>query len=423
MANTTSDILVFEPDPRGHAQEWLEHLIDWTEAHPGAPRLTLVVAQGLSGDLRHRASEVVRIITLSPRECRLCNHRSLAVSAMSRWWAMRRHLAGTGATHGFFLALDHLALPLALSLPTGGKPVSGILFRPTSHYHEFGSGPGTWRERVRDLHKQLLTRLMLRNPRVWAVYSIDPFFPDYAARHYAKGDKVVELGDPAFPPPEPDEQERALVADLPSDRTTFVLFGEITWRKGPLPLLAALARMPEEQAARCSVVLAGRIDPPIRDAVLDAVRESQEARPGLRLKVVDRRLAAGEITALIQRSDAVLVPYQRFVGSSGVLLWAAQLRRPVICQAYGLVGELTRRYRLGAAVDSSDPDALSRAIAGAVRNGAGELCDPEMMARFVADRTPEAFSGTLLSGLAEPVVEGAESPADGDYDWSQRFPV
>src|SRR3546814_7448698 len=106
------------------------------------------------------------------------------------------------------------------------------------------------------------------------------------------------------------------------------------------------------------LVVAGRIDPPIRDAVMDAAAAARAAAPALHLSIIDRRLSSGEIAALVRRSDCVLAPYQRFVGSSGVLLWAARMQRPVICQDYGLVGHLTRSFALGTTVDSANAPAL-----------------------------------------------------------------
>lgn len=368
QTSSARHILVFESDPRGHAQEWLEHLIGHVAARPAAPRLTILVAAELADELAAHASDRVRVLAMTPRERRLCGHPKLAVSGFAKWSTMRRRLRETGATAGLFLCIDHLSLPLGLGLPMAGRPVSGVLFRPTDHYRDFGCRPESWGERLRDLRKWGLTLGMLRNPAVSRLLTIDPYFPDHARRYYPGGDKVVAVGDPAHPPPAPSADERALADEIPADRTVFVLFGELTERKGVLPLLDAVARLPADTAAGAAVILAGRVDPPIRRAVDDALAAARRTRPELWLKLADRRLAMGEITALVERANAVLVPYQRFVGSSGVLMWAAQLRRPVVCQDYGLLGELTRRFGLGTTVDSCDPAALSDTLDRLVRN-------------------------------------------------------
>jgi glycosyltransferase involved in cell wall biosynthesis len=102
----------------------------------------------------------------------------------------------------------------------------------------------------------------------------------------------------------------------------------------------------------------------------------------------------------VSHCDVVLAPYQRFVGSSGTLVWAAALQKPVLAQSYGLVGELVRRFQLGEAVDTQSPDALSGAVA--------RLLDPSLRARyrhemlrdqFLAGRNQHDFGDTWLRAL------------------------
>jgi hypothetical protein len=52
----------------------------------------------------------------------------------------------------------------------------------------------------------------------------------------------------------------------------------------------------------------------------------------------------------------------RFVGSSGILLWAARAGRPVLEQDFRLIGRLTRDHRLGTVADSSGPVRLADEI-------------------------------------------------------------
>src|SRR5204863_6629463 len=106
----------------------------------------------------------------------------------------------------------------------------------------------------------------------------------------------------------------------------------------------------------------------------------RQQRPELWLKLEDRRLSEGEIAALMARSDVVLAPYQRFVGSSGVLLWAAGAGRPVLSQGFGLVGHLIREHRLGLAVDTTDPAALAAGIRSMVEGGAERYLDRDRVA-------------------------------------------
>lgn len=393
-------LLIFEPDPRGHTCEWIEHILAAVPACPERPILSLVVAADLAallGDAVARSpAGQVRVLALSTREQALCTHRRLAVSAFARWWLMRRHLRRTGAASGVFLEFDHLSLPLGLGLPTG-RPVSGILFRPSVHYGSFRPAHPSLKERLRDWRKDVLYRLMLANPALRSVLSLDPHFPEFARHRYRRGGKVVALPDPAFPvpavaasPPPP------FMADIPTNRLLFVLFGELTERKGVMRLIEALAILPPDAAGGIAVIVAGRLDGALRPPIQQAIDGLTSARPDIWFRLEDRRLAENELARLVGRSDVILAPYQRFVGSSGILMWAARMQRPVICQDYGLLGHLTRRYALGLTADTTDAGELAGAIALAARRGPTALGDPVKMAEFAALHTPEHFAQTLL---------------------------
>ena len=399
MAPRRAGLLVLEPDANGHSREWLGHIIDTAAARADLEVLWLVLARDLCDALRHRIRPQdtgrIRLLPLSEAEERGCTSPRLAVSGFSRWWAMRRYLKRTGATAGHFLALDHLSLPFALGLGAG-RPVGGILFRPSVHYASLGPVSPQPREWLRDLRKSVLYRLMLLNRALSVVLTLDPFFPDYAAESYRGGHKVVALPDPAFVPP---AATGGYPADLrpPPGRKLFLLFGALSERKGILCLLAALGLLPAGAAAGIAVVIAGRVATEIRPAVRDAIDLLRRRQPQLWLHLEDRWLEETEVAALVQASDVVLAPYQRFVGSSGVLLWAAQAGIPVLTQDYGLIARLVRDHRLGMTADVTDPRILAEAITAMAAEGAGDGFDPVAARAFAASRSPASFAAAILA--------------------------
>ena len=394
------EILVFEPDVEGHSQEWLQHLVDFVAANDQAAAIAILAPPALCATLSRSlpvvADHRIRFIAMRPSEVKLCGHRSLSLAAFSRWWVMRRYLRRSGADMGFFLCLDLLSLPLAFGLGTRGKPLAGILFRPSVHYAAFGDyrpGLGEW---LRDVRKDLLYRMMLRNPAVATILSLDPFFPAHAADHYRHGSKVQALPDPAHP-----AADAAAVAVpssvMPPDRVGFLLFGYLTERKGPLMVLDALRQLPERIAGRVAVLFAGRVDPAIRDAIEARRDVLAREQPGLWLRIEDRRLDRAELDSLVSQSAVILAPYQRFVGSSGVLLWAARAGRPVLAQSFGLVGRLTRDHRLGLVADSSDPSKLGAEMQRMVDGGPQSFIDRSSAADFASSRTPQRFASQVLA--------------------------
>jgi hypothetical protein len=157
------EVLILEPDAEGHAQEWLQHVVDFVAADATAAAISVVAPPALCAALSRSMPVVadgrIRFIALTSRELRLCTHRSLSIAAFARWWTMRRYLALTGADSGFFLSLDLLCLPLALGLRATGKPIAGVLFRPSVHYRTLEKYQPNPAERMRDLRMDLLYRL------------------------------------------------------------------------------------------------------------------------------------------------------------------------------------------------------------------------------------------------------------------------
>jgi glycosyltransferase involved in cell wall biosynthesis len=400
-------LVILEPDVEGHPREWLRHLICFTAGAGAGGRnvVWLVVAPEVHADLATelamQSTDRVRLLAMTPLEQKLCTHPRLAVSGFARWWTMRRYLRALGAEAGHFLSIDHVSLPLALGLKAAGCRLGGILFRPSVHYRALGSRRRRAREWVRDARKAILYQLMLFNNAVRVVLTLDPYFPQYAAQCYAHGGKVKAVPDPVHPAVNGTAADARIADGVPSDRTVFLLFGYLTERKGVLSLLQALRRLPADVASRAAVILAGKVEPEIRSAVDACCGAIRAEQPQLWLHVEDRRVTSGELDVLVRRCDVVLAPYQRFVGSSGVLLWAARLGKPVLTQDFGLLGRLVKDHRLGLATDCCNPERLAEAMSDFVRTGAQTFIDRGAAHQFTVGRTPERFAEMVFGSLLQ----------------------
>lgn len=391
-------IVVLEPSHEGHPQEWLEHIVRFALSERVSEPLRLVVApqlfERLAALVPAERSNLLSIEALSARQQALCLHRSLVVSGFSRWWTMRRYLKRFGAARGHFLSLDHLSLPLALGLGANGCALDGVLFRPSVHYHELGDYAPEWRERVRDLRKSVLYRFMLLNRSVESILTLDPFFARYAVARYRGGAKVRPLADPVHWNGSPAVAARHF--EVEGGRVRFLLFGYLAERKGVLALVTALAYLPQAIAARVSVEMAGSVDPAIRDRLRHAIDDVLHLQPTVRLNLTEGRLDEAELERRIDECDVVLAPYQRFVGSSGALIWAAGSGKPVLTQNFGLLHRLTLDYRLGLTADTTDPRKLAAAIQRLVEEGPRRHFDQTLASQFVRERSPQSFAAGIL---------------------------
>jgi glycosyltransferase involved in cell wall biosynthesis len=244
------------------------------------------------------------------------------------------------------------------------------------------------------------------------VFSLDPYFTAYAATRYGSS-KVVTLPDPYYPPG--SGTSPAILHDPPPpDRITFLLFGVLTDRKkGVAELLQALRGLAPEAARRIAIRIAGRIDPPVAEQVQQLADAVQAERPELWLRIEGRHLSSRELAQAIAASQVVLITYQRSIGSSGALVWAAREGKPVIAQEYGLLGRFVRDYRLGITVRTDDPAAMARGIETVVREGVDSIADPAGMRNFLAGREPERFARIIVDtilGIRPQEDEACASP-------------
>jgi glycosyltransferase involved in cell wall biosynthesis len=394
-------LLIFEPDSDGHQQEWLLHLLHFAQMDNRCTPYFLV-SPALAEALRAEAVWLSQeILTLRPRELALCRSRVLAISGFARWFVMRRYLKRICCDVGLFLFLDHLTLPFGLGLGLGHRRAIGILFRPSVHYQLLGPYVPSWRERLRDARKALLYRLTLSNHALHVVLSLDPYFPAYAKEHYHYGGKVLPLADPVNPHGNSRGPTSPWLEAVPRDRILFVLFGYLTERKGCLTLLDALKGLDDEEASRIGILFGGRIAPEIAAEFDEKFRNLGEFQPLLWLGCENRRLGEDEIGQLLARADVVLAPYQRFIGSSGILLWASRAGKPVLTQDFGLIGKLVRDCRLGLVADVESESGLLAAIRRAVHDGIDALFDPASMQRFVAERPPQRFAAAIWHAALE----------------------
>jgi glycosyltransferase involved in cell wall biosynthesis len=416
---TGDGVRVFGAEGGGHRPAYVRLRAEWVSARHTTSRVVFAVSGRLlerllredDFDLRRQAG--CQVAEIAPAAADACCHGPLHRRSFARLRLMTELASRVSAHHVISLFLDPLQLALALQrrLP-GHVTVSGILFRPSGHQLYAPTLRSSLGERLRDQRKLLLYRLMLRNPALTAVLSLDPYFPAFARNEFGGGHKVRALPDPVVTATTAIDR-----ADIGADlresvhgrELVFTLFGALAERKGVLQLLDALSLLPGPARATLRVVLAGKVEPAIAGELVRRV-ESLHGTSGAAdcVRVVDRLLTTPELAWLVSRSDVILAPYQRFVGSSGVLGWAAEARKLVIAQDYGLVGALVRDYRLGLAVDSTSPARLAEAMSQLAEPGRlGRTAAAARWDEFLADRRPATFAAQVFAGLLP--AEGSRS--------------
>ena len=191
--------------------------------------------------------------------------------------------------------------------------------------------------------------------------------------------------------PDPYQGEVRLVDDdiLAEDAEvpTLLMAGYHTQRKGTLWALQALAKW---SGPSISVVIAGVCED--ADALNDAIGRLPET---VEVDCMNRWVDDEELSFLYRSARAVLLPYRRFGGSSGVFVNALAHRCPVIVPDWGVISERTREYNLGLIFEHDSKASFLAAIGKALssiledRRGGG-------LDIYLEKNSPKAYIGCLL---------------------------
>ncbi|MDB9493415.1 glycosyltransferase [Spirulina major CS-329] len=403
-------LMLFDLSVFGHHPSYMETLINYwhqqrlpgdldfvvssrfPEVHPE----TIALAQSLAPDRIHfHPITAAEEASLSPRT----NGWTRAKRNFDEWQLLVNYCDRLQPDHCLILYFDTCILPLFFG-KTAPVPVSGIYFRPTFHYRTFSGYIPSPKATVQEWREKILLSRVLRHPRLETLFSLDRYAVDGLNRFNPKT-QIVPLADPVQPLPPSDLTRSQLLENLAIDpqRCVFLLFGALTSRKGIFPLLAALLQLSDQDCERITLIFAGEAS--VEDAtVLQAkIAEVCAAKPMVQIVGDYRFLPFDELQGYLQSADVILAPYQRHVGMSGILVWAAMVQRPVLSSDYGLMGELVRRYRLGLAVDSTQPEAIAAGFRTFLNQDPNPVGDRDQMQAFADLNRADRFAATIFQTL------------------------
>ncbi|WP_262690021.1 glycosyltransferase family protein [Kordiimonas aestuarii] len=393
--------LLFDPFREGHRLSHAEALLAEAENRP-TQRFTLALHSDLVLRLRENPrwqkleQASVKLVALDDEVAQSVKANNKDIAGGRRMIRLAEKLAQEhGCEHIHFLHLDTVVLALFFATFTGlEKTVSGMYMCPTEHYQKlFGARLSRGEKLFARVKKWVVSRL-LSCARVTAIHVFDEFCPAFYAAH-RNGWKIVAIPDFA---PMPTTERRPDAADgWLSTPNRFAMFGAIDARKGIFPLLSALRLMKPELTTQVSIAFMGRVQAAIQDEFETQLASLRQTHPALSVTVIDRFVDDAEILWLCRNSTAIMMPYQRHRGSSGVLCWAAHVRVPVLAQAFGLVGREVDEHGLGITVDSESPAAIAAGLETLCAQP-GKKLGPQGLA-YGRRHTPDEFARQTLDHL------------------------
>ncbi len=409
ISQASDRIMLFEMSIYGHHAVYIRHLVRyWCEQAMQGHFYVVVTAQFVA-----ECSEIMAIaqqypqanvsfLPLTPSEeatltVKPSSFLQRKARAWQEWNLMCAYAKNLRATHCFLASFDFFTWPFLLA-QTPPCPISSIYFKPTFHYARFPGYVPTLKARIQQQQERLMLALILRQSHLHRLFCLDPFAVEVLNKGRTQR-KTVALADPVETAvSQASWLELRSHSNIEAQRKVFLLFGELSERKGVGQMLEAIAQLPSDLCQNLCFLLVGRCDLATKSRFQAKIVQVRSEQP---VQIIEQYEFISEqaVKDYFQLADVVLAPYQKHIGMSGILLQAAAAKKPVISSNYGLMGELVRRYQLGLAVDSTRPDELTKAIAQFLQQPAEQFFSADKMEVFAQENTVEKFANTIFTEM------------------------
>jgi len=265
----------------------------------------------------------------------------------------------------------------------------GIFYRFKGHYPAmFHCDIGGIKSVLIEKVKLFLIRYALRNNKVNTIFSYDPY-----AVAFVNNGRMRWIPDPYTAL---SVNANEINQDTDPDVLKCLTFGYIDERKGVFQLLEALSQMNITKGF-IELTIAGKIQESLKKRLLSKIESiNQKHGSNITICIDDRFVPIEELQNYVKKTHLIVIPYQKFPGSSGVLMWASAFYKPVLTQDYGYIGALVNEYSLGFAIDTTDPFVILEKITQLHHDRSLLQINKSKVDRFLKDRSPENFAKEIF---------------------------
>ena len=391
-------VLIFEPFAHGGKLEPIEHLVNFCDNNFKKIHFIFLAGPNIDRSRIPKPSFCkLSIIALSKREFKILCLKNNIITSIAQYFILKKYIKIYKPKVVFIIFLDKIYNILAFQIrfPEDVK-IIGIIYRANFHYpYLFKSPPENLKEKINYFRKKYLLKFSLYNPSLYKLLTFDETLPRFA-KMYWNSDKFKYIPEPIY---EMESQIKICkIRNLSNRPFLFLIFGYLEYRKGILQLLDAINLLSPEIQEKVCLIIAGEIDSKIENKFFSSIN-LLKVKTNVEIIIKNYFLPINELAALIKQVDLILCPYIRFPGSSGVLHWAASMRKPIITQDYGLIGYLTRKYKLGAYLDTRHPCNIALAIELFVKDRNlffKKFFDPLVAYQFAQNKTPKEFASKII---------------------------
>ena len=291
----------------------------------------------------------------------------------------------------YVINFDYMDKAMSLrGSPFGNKPFAGMLMSLNFHHHQMRIVDS--RSRNDFLYKILLKRL-LNNSKLVGFTTIDASFFEYLNQNNWRNRKKARYLPDPIPLKfynESYKQSREILG-IEEDKFVVLVYGALSKRKGISQLIEVLNDI--KCPTSVIVLLAGKQNNDIQN-ILASPKAIELKTLG---RIIEMRgfLDDKQEFQAFKAADVVWLGYDGFSGMSGVLVSAAAMGLPVVACQTGVIGWMTKKYKLGEIVEVNDREQIINAIINLFNNGMLRKTYGEMGLKMALMHSEETFGESI----------------------------
>lgn len=400
-------IMLFDLDIRGHHAGYIQHLITyWRDRNLSGTLDILVVPEFI---IRHESVVEltnsignINFITITLEEeanlKTVNSSRDRFQRSFQEWQLIKKYTQARNTTHCLLMFFDAVFWRMCFGV-NPPCPISGIFFRPISHYCIFTNYKPSLSERFWELREKLGLSRILSSGYLQNCFCLDSLAVDYFAKLY-RATKILYPTDPVQIYDSSQQQIEKVRHHLGIEpgRKVFLLFGSLSERKGIYKLLEAIKLLSADLTQKLCLLLVGPIEKEQKDQLAEIIKNISYSQP-VQIVSYHQFIIDSEIQPYFEIADVILAPYQRHVGMSAIIVRAAAANKPVLSSNYGLMGEITRINELGLTVDSNVPQAIAEGLTHLLTESADSVCNYTKMKHFAEQNRAERFAEIIFENI------------------------
>jgi glycosyltransferase involved in cell wall biosynthesis len=376
-------ILFYDQYISGHHLEYINHLVDYSRRN-SEQDVIFVIRQEAIDVLKKDTSESIRFVAAPSFSSDSLVEKSLKEG---RW--LVEIIQREKVRNLCFLAIDPYQFLLGIGwFRKLACDIHGILFSPP--HRLYPSLESSIKERIKQSirrnRKVLQLRWALKNKRLKTLFVLDD--SDGVDQLNKRFRPVFQLLN------DPIEQSTSAITtsykrNVAEGEKLLLSFGAIHPRKNLINIVKSLQYC-EHYSVTLLITGKGKTEYIARLHEAASIYDNDSK---IKIIIDNKFVSQEEMDRLFAAADGIVMVYQNFYGSSGVLGRAAKVRKPVLVSDHGLVSSLTKKYDMGYSV-KGDPASIAEGIKKIIIQGTPSNYKGE---EYLNLKTTEHFSSELFN--------------------------